>query len=99
MALTAARPKSGRPLQHPNPTRQNGFVAAVPSRAFRDGTGIFPVKLSHYLGSQAVANSLDIPDRRDYASAQLGWGSSGNLETGQTNENATAKRRTKQWNT
>jgi hypothetical protein len=49
--------------------------------------------------SRAVANSLDIPDRRDYASAQLGWGSSGNLETGQTNENATAKRRTKQWNT
>ena len=55
MALTAARPKSRRPLQHPNPTRQNGFVAAVPSRAFRDGTGIFAVKLSHY---QIIA-SLD----------------------------------------
>ena len=27
---------------------QAGFVAAVPPRVFRDGTGIFTVKLSHY---------------------------------------------------
>ena len=49
--------------------------------------------------SRAVANILATPLCRDYASAQLGWGASGNLETGQSNENATAKRRTKQWNT
>src|SRR5258708_35277822 len=45
---TAARPKNGRPLQNLPPTSLGGFVAAVPSRAFRDGTGIFMVKLSHY---------------------------------------------------
>ena len=49
--------------------------------------------------SRAVANILAIQQCRDYASAQMGWGASGNLETGQSNENATAKRRTKQWNT
>jgi len=48
MEQTAARPKNGRPLQNLPPTSLGGFVAAVPSRAFRDGTGIFMVKLSHY---------------------------------------------------
>jgi hypothetical protein len=38
---TAARPKNGRPLQNLPPSTHGGFVAAVPSRAFRDGTGIF----------------------------------------------------------
>ena len=41
MERTAARPKTGRPLQNLLPIRQDGFVEAVPSRAFRDGTGIF----------------------------------------------------------
>src|SRR5258708_2237744 len=41
MEQTAARPKSGRPLQNLQPTTQGGFVAADPSRAFRDGSGIF----------------------------------------------------------
>jgi len=54
---TAARPKNGRPLQNLPPTTIRGFVAAVPftvsvhgepCRDFRDGTGIFVVKLSHY---------------------------------------------------
>ena len=45
---TAARPKNARPLQSPLP-RQDDFVAAVPSRVLRDGTGIFMVKVSHYL--------------------------------------------------
>jgi hypothetical protein len=49
MQQTAARPKNGRPLQNLPPTTLGGFVAAVPSRVFRDGTGIFIVKLSHYL--------------------------------------------------
>ena len=49
MEQTAARPKSGRPLQNLPPTTPGGFVAAVPSRAFRDGTGTFVFKLSHYL--------------------------------------------------
>src|SRR5258708_31135989 len=48
MGQTAARPKNGRPLQNLPRTTHSGFVAAVPSRAFRDGTGIFMVKLSHY---------------------------------------------------
>src|SRR4029077_16948478 len=48
MEHTAARPKNGRPLQNLPPTTHGDFVAAVPSRAFRDGTGIFMVKLSHY---------------------------------------------------
>src|SRR6266481_249945 len=39
--------KNGRPLQNLTPTTHGGFVAAVPSRAFRDGTGIFMVILSH----------------------------------------------------
>jgi hypothetical protein len=30
------------------PARQDGFAAALPSRGFRDGTGIFVVKLRHY---------------------------------------------------
>src|SRR4029077_18304174 len=49
MEQTAARPKNGRPLQNLPPTTPGGFVAAVPSRAFRDGACIFMVKLSHYL--------------------------------------------------
>jgi hypothetical protein len=48
MEQTAARPKNGRPLQNLPPSTHGGFVAAIPSRAFRDGTGIFVVKLSHY---------------------------------------------------
>ena len=48
MYQTAARPKNGRPLQNPLPTKQDDFVAAVPSRIFRDGTGIFVFKPSHY---------------------------------------------------
>ena len=44
----AARPKNGRPLQNPTAFGEDGFVAAVPSREFRDGTGMFTVKLSHY---------------------------------------------------
>src|SRR5712691_4965323 len=44
MEQTAARPKNGRPLLNQPPTTHGGFVAAVPSRAFRDGTGIFKVK-------------------------------------------------------
>src|SRR6204780_5701521 len=44
----AARPTNGRPLQNPAASGEDGFVAAVPSREFRDGTGIFTVKLSHY---------------------------------------------------
>jgi hypothetical protein len=47
MEQTAARPKNGRPLQNPLLTRQEGFVEAVPARAFRDGTGPFTVNLSH----------------------------------------------------
>jgi len=46
MNQTAARPKNGRLLQNPAASKENGFVAAVPSREFRDGTGIFAVKLS-----------------------------------------------------
>jgi hypothetical protein len=49
MKQKTARPKNGRPLQNPPPRRQDDFVAAVQSRAFRDGTGIFMVKLSHEL--------------------------------------------------
>src|ERR1700676_3186924 len=47
MEQNAARPKSGQPLRNLLPTT-HGFVAAVPSRVCRDGTGIFMVKLSHY---------------------------------------------------
>ena len=49
MEQTAARPKDGRPLQNLPPATHGGFVAAVPSRAFRDGTGIFMVKLNYHL--------------------------------------------------
>jgi hypothetical protein len=61
MEQTAARPKNGRPLQNLSLVTLRGFVAVVPftvsvhgepSRAFRDGTGIFKIKLSHYQGSQ-----------------------------------------------
>src|SRR5580700_5388792 len=45
---TAASPQNGRPLQNPTPKWHNGFVAAVPSRVFRDGTGIFEVKLCRH---------------------------------------------------
>jgi hypothetical protein len=45
----AARPKNGRPLQ-----KQYGFVEAGPSHAFRDGPGIFVVKLSYYLGLERL---------------------------------------------
>ena len=55
---TAARPKNGRPLQNPTAPRQDGFVAAVPSREFRDGTGTFTVKLSQY------EKSGSLPDLR-----------------------------------
>ena len=48
MEQTAARQKNGRPLQNLPPSTHGGFVAAIPSRAFRDGTGIFVVKLAHY---------------------------------------------------
>ena len=48
MEQKAARPKIGRPLRNLLPTLQGGFVSAIPSRAFRDGMGIFTVKLSHY---------------------------------------------------
>src|SRR5216683_2034419 len=43
---TAARPKNGRPLQNQLPTKHDGFVAAVPSLVFRDGTEIFLFDLS-----------------------------------------------------
>jgi hypothetical protein len=45
---TAARPQNGRPLQYPPPTCKDGFVAAVSSRDFRDGTGIITIELNHY---------------------------------------------------
>src|SRR4029077_4634948 len=48
MEQRAARPKNGRPLQNLPPTTHGDFVAAVPSRAFRDGTGILMLELSHY---------------------------------------------------
>src|ERR1700747_607564 len=48
MERTAARPKNGRPLQNLPATMHGGFVAAFPSRVFRDGTGIFIVKLNRY---------------------------------------------------
>jgi hypothetical protein len=38
-----ARPQTGRPLQNPLPALHDGFVAASPSRGFRDGLGIFVV--------------------------------------------------------
>jgi hypothetical protein len=50
MEQTAARLKNGRPLQNPLLTRQDGFVEAVPSRVFRDGTGTFTVNLSRRVG-------------------------------------------------
>jgi hypothetical protein len=46
---TAARPKSGRPLQTPLPARQDGFAEAVPFRVFRDGTGILTLTRSHFM--------------------------------------------------
>jgi hypothetical protein len=36
---TAARPKSGRPLQNQLPATGDGFVEATPSRVVRDGVG------------------------------------------------------------
>src|SRR5713101_6013131 len=48
MEQPAARPENGRPLQNLLPTTHSVFVAAVLSRAIRDGTGILMVKLSHY---------------------------------------------------
>jgi hypothetical protein len=45
MKLTAARPKNGRPLQNPIPSKQDGFVEAFPSRAFRGGKGNFAANL------------------------------------------------------
>ena len=47
MEQTAARPMNGQPLQNPLLTRQDGFVEAVPARAFWDGTGASTVHLSH----------------------------------------------------
>ena len=60
MDKTGARPKNGRPLQNLSPTTHGGFVAAVPSRAFRDGTGIFIVKLNHYAKRSPLWNHLCI---------------------------------------
>ena len=48
MEQTVARPKIGRPLHNLPSTMLGGFLAAVPSRAFRDGTGVFMVKLGDY---------------------------------------------------
>jgi hypothetical protein len=44
----AARPDNGRPLQNPAPKMNDGFVAADPFRAFRNGSGIFMVKVNHH---------------------------------------------------
>jgi hypothetical protein len=46
---TAARPRSGRPLQMRRPPPRSFLVAAAPSRVLRDGAGIFLFKLDHYL--------------------------------------------------
>jgi hypothetical protein len=62
------------PLQYLLPTRQDGFVAAVSSRAFREGTSNFLVNLSRHwnhhqtLASRArfngpVLESAAIPER------------------------------------
>src|ERR1700692_3200401 len=40
---TATRPQNGRHLQDPPQISRNGFVAAFPSRVFRDGKGIFAI--------------------------------------------------------
>jgi hypothetical protein len=53
MEQTATRPKNRRPLQNLLPTTQDRFVAAAPSRVFRDGTGRFMVKRSHCPGAGA----------------------------------------------
>ena len=68
MEQTAARPKNGRPLQNLLRTRHYGFVEAVPSRVFRDGTGIFVVKLSQSL---RIEFRLACPDAC-YDSGSLG---------------------------
>ena len=57
--------KNGRPLQNLPPTTQGGFVAAVPSRGFRDGTGIFMVKLSHCRIRSTAALGCLLCRRRD----------------------------------
>jgi hypothetical protein len=59
----AALPKNGRPLQNPTASGEDGFVAAVPSREFRDVTGIVTVKLSHYPTSQRIRDETE--DYRD----------------------------------
>ena len=48
--------KNGRPLQNLTPTTLGGFVAAVPSRAFRDGTGIFTGKTEHNLSTHRTGS-------------------------------------------
>ena len=48
MEQSAARSKNGRPLRNLLSARQDGFVVAVLSHVFRDGMGIFMVKLSDY---------------------------------------------------
>jgi len=58
MEHTDARPRNRRPLQNLPPTTPGGFVAAVPSRAFRDGTGIFMVKLSHSQEKESLEADL-----------------------------------------
>lgn len=40
---TDARPQNGRPLQRPPQIPRNGFVAAFPSRVFRDGKGMIAI--------------------------------------------------------
>ena len=51
----AARPNCGRPLQ--KLARRLGFVAASPSRVFRDGEGIFRLELSE--GTRHVSIKTD----------------------------------------
>ena len=54
-----ARPKCGRPLQNLPATALDGFVAADPSRAFRDGPGILMVLLQPWAAVPSRAKSPD----------------------------------------
>jgi hypothetical protein len=40
--------KSGRPLRKPKQPERSAFVAAVPFRVFRNGTGTFTIKANHH---------------------------------------------------
>jgi hypothetical protein len=73
MKQRAARPQNGRSLQNQPLTPQDGFVAPVPSRVFRDATGIVVVKLRHslrhsmhrpltyYIGDLMITRGIELP--------------------------------------